>query len=197
MDRVPGVTLNELTYRRPEVLDENMIGIAYQLGIHSAFAYIFGVKDGYQTNYIFNPVNKLLTRIDKDTFLNVPDDPGSTFSDNDAYTQEIAACELNNLKYIPSFRSGDDREEILRAFKVGFMEKYGDVKAKRERLLELVRKTREKWMEVRPPLKKVDYVRETEGIVAVVDALIGQDPEAVIGRLFRAKAEFDRSVHQK
>ncbi|MFH1403456.1 MAG: hypothetical protein ABIH11_04225, partial [Candidatus Altiarchaeota archaeon] len=139
MDRLPGVTLNELTYRRPEVLDENKIGIAYQLGIHSAYAYVFGVRDGFQTNYVFNPLNKILTRIDKEAFLEVPEDHEATLSGDDVYTREIAGCELNNLKYIPSFRTGSEREDILRAFTVGFKDKYEDIVLKKDKLLRIVR----------------------------------------------------------
>ena len=65
----------------------------------------------------------------------MPKNPLETTKDDDAYTREIAICELSNLKYVPSFRAGDDKTGILKALKAGFMLKYEDVKKKKEELL--------------------------------------------------------------
>ncbi|MBD3388108.1 MAG: hypothetical protein GF416_03590 [Candidatus Altiarchaeales archaeon] len=197
MDRVPGSTLNELTYRRPEVLEEHKITIAYQLGMHMAFAYVFGSKDGYQTNYIFNPVDKILTRVDKESFLDVPDDPHTTLEEGNVYTQEIAACELSNLKYIPSFRSNEDRPKVLFAFKQGFMDKYEDIKEKKNELLGLVDETRETWLRIEPPREMDEYHEETRFIRVTVEHLMDQDPVHVLNRLVKAKEEVDRGEYKK
>ncbi len=191
MDRLPGNTLNELTYRNPQLLDENRITISYQLGMNAAFAYIFGIRDGYQTNYIYNPQNKVLTRIDKETFLDVPNEPFTTMNDGNKYTQEIAACELNNLKYMPAYRDGDERLEILRAFKVGFTDKYNHIKEKQDKLLDLVRKTRKNMIEIKNPIDRGEYDEETNRLVLTVKFLIEQDPDEVLIRLFKAKKELE------
>ncbi|HHQ45521.1 MAG TPA: hypothetical protein ENN13_05265 [Candidatus Altiarchaeales archaeon] len=192
MDRLPGYTLSELTYKRPEILEEHKIDIAFQLGMHTVFSYVFGVRDGYQTNYIYDPVSRLLTRIDKERFLEVPDSPRKTLEDNDAYTQEIASCELSNLKYVPSFRTGEERGVVVKALESGFMEKYREVKVKKQELLELVRQTRNTWFELNPRFDKSLYGSETEIIVGTVSYLIDQDALLVWKRLVKAKIEVDR-----
>jgi hypothetical protein len=196
MDRLPGHTLNELTYRRPEVIEEHKVTIAYQLGMHTAFSYVFGAKDGYQTNYIFDPVSKILTRIDKESFLEMPSN-ADTFADKDTYTQEIAACELTNLKYIPSFRNNESRHKLLYAFKQGFMDKYSDIMYKRDDLLTMVRETRMAWLRMKPVEDPEEYEEETKSIIEMAYALIGQNPEDVYNRLIKAKKEVDSGEYKK
>lgn len=191
MERLAGSTLNELTYRRPEVLEDNKVTIAYQLGMHMAFAYVFGSKDGYQTNYLFDTSEKLLTRVDKEVFLEVPYDATKTLEDGDKYTQEIAACELSNLKYIPSFRKKDTRPYVLMAFKQGFLDKYSDIKEKEEDLLSLVEETRDNWLQIKGLQSSKEYDTETEHILEAVKYLIDQEPEHVYQRLLKAKKEND------
>ena len=197
MDRLPGATLNELTYRRPEVIEKNMVTISYQLGMHMAFSYIFGAKDGYQTNYVFDPVSKLLTRIDKESFLEVPNNPTSTLSDGDDYTQEIAACELTNLKYIPSFREPATRPKVLYAFKQGFLDKYSDIKSKKDDLLTMVQETRGAWAKMKPPEDEQEYAQITSQIKDAVQHLITQESELVFQRLVAAKKEVDEGKYKK
>lgn len=196
-ERVPGVSLNELTYRRPEVLEKHKVTIAYQLGMHMAFAYVFGSKDGYQTNYLFDPVDRLLTRIDKEVFLEVPSDPAGTLADGDVYTQEVAACELANLKYIPSFRKKEGRPPILMAFRQGFLDKYDHIKDKKERFLELVDEARAMWKKLKSPEDEGGYHEETGSIRASVTHLIDQDPESVFKRLLTARQEVERGEYTK
>ena len=98
MDYVPGKTLNELAYKDPNVIEENKIRIAFQLGMHTAFSYVFWLKDGYQSNYIFDSNKKTVTRIDNERFLHVPEDPENTLDDFHPYAQAIASCELENMK---------------------------------------------------------------------------------------------------
>ena len=195
MDRLSGWTLNEMTYLKPDILEENKIPIAYQLGMHAAFSYVFGVTDGFQTNYVFDPVSQILTRIDKEVFLSVPENPKETLLDHDEYTQEVAACELNNLKYIPSFRHRETRAEILVAFKSGFTDKYSELKQKRQRMLELVAEARGTWKKLGKPGDLTAFDKETAKLVDTVGTLIDQDSETVIKRLFDAKSEVDRGEY--
>lgn len=197
MDRLPGSTLNELTYRRPEILEEHKVSIAYQLGMHMVFSYVFGAKDGYQTNYVFDPVSRILTRIDKESFFEVPVDPKGTLSEGDDYTQEIAACELSNLKYIPSYRRTETRHLILFAFRQGFLDKYGDIKSKSEELLSMVAETRATWLDIKPVEDLEEYGSETRHIHTAIEYLIQQDPERVFDRLLKAKAEVDTGKYSK
>jgi hypothetical protein len=197
MDRLPGSTLNELTYRRPEVIEDNKVTIAYQLGMHTAFSYVFGAKDGYQTNYVFDQVSKILTRIDKESFLEVPSDAGSTFDEGDTYSQEIAACELTNMKYIPSFRNNESRTKLLIAFRQGFLDKYDDIKAKREDLVGMIGDARSTWARMKPIEDPEEYVEETKTIIGTVNKLIGQDAEKVFDRLLKAKREVDSGKYKK
>ncbi len=189
MDRVPGATLNELTYRRPEIIEDNRVTIAYQLGMHAAFSFVFGARDGYQTNYVFNPVDKILTRIDKESFLEMPEDPANVMSEGDAYTQEIAACELSNLKYIPAFRKKDTRPQVLLAFKQGFLDKYEDIKKREKRLLDLVQETRDTWLRIRPVREVDEYNSDTRYVKESVKHLISLDPGEAFNRLLKAKQE--------
>ena len=197
MDRLPGATLNELTYRRPEILEEHKVTIAYQLGMHMAFAYVFGAKDGFQTNYIFDTVSKILTRIDKESFFDMPVDPDVSFEDNDEYTQEIAACELSNLKYIPSFRKAETRPQVIIAFRQGFIDKYQDIKDMRGRLLEMTLNARKTWKGFRQIEDMIEYDQDTDRIHAKVAKLIDQDPDKVFDRLLKAKAEVDTGRYAK
>jgi hypothetical protein len=197
MDRLPGRTLNELTYRRPEVLEEHKVTIAYQLGMHTAFSYVFGAKDGYQTNYVFDPTTKILTRIDKESFLDVPVDAYTTLSEGDSYTQEIAACELTNLKYIPSFRNGESRTKLLYAFRQGFLDKYSDIREKRPELVEMVQEARRTWFRLKPVEDSEEYEEDTKRVVSAVDHLVGQNPEDVFARLLNAKSEVDSGNYRK
>jgi len=195
MDRLPGWTLNEMTYLKPDVLEDNKIAIAYQLGMHAAFAYVFGVTDGFQTNYIFDPVTRILTRIDKEIFLSVPKNPGHALLDHDEYTQDVSSCELSNLKYIPSYRHSDSRGEVVLSFKAGFLDKYAEMRKKRERLIALVKETRDTWKRISSPADILAFDSETLRIVQVVGALMDHDPEKVLKRLFEAKAEVDRGEY--
>ncbi len=192
MDRLPGNTLNELTYRRPEILDDNQVTIAYQLGMHMAFSLVFGSRDGFQTNYVFDPTTRLLTRIDKESFFDLPCDPENVLSANDPYTQEIAACELANLKYIPSFRDATKRKKVVLALKQGFLDKYSDIKNKKEGLLQMVLDTRMSWFKMDPPDDIDEYAAQTMGCVAAIEHLIGLDPSDVFSRIVAAKKEFDK-----
>jgi len=189
MDYVPGKTLNELSYRNPDIIEENRIRIAFQLGMHTAFSYVFGLKDGYQSNYIFDPEAKTITRIDNERFLCVPEDPENTLDDEHPYTQGIAACELENLKYIPSFRNRQEMEHILKAFNAGFIEKYKEIKNKKQNLIRLIGETRADTFRVRPEANAKKYQVETERIVDTVSFLISQEPTEVLRRLYKAKTE--------
>ncbi|MFH1126287.1 MAG: hypothetical protein V1703_04110 [Candidatus Altiarchaeota archaeon] len=189
MDLVPGKTLNELAYMNPDLIEENRIRIAFQLGMHAAFGYVFGLKDGYQANYLFDTESKTITRIDNERFLNVPEDPENTLKDRHHYAHGIAACELENLKYIPSFRHSEGMDDVLTAFNTGFLEKYREIKEKRERLLRLIEETRGDALRVRPDVDENDYARETKRLMDVVGFLINQDPQEVLKRLYKAKAE--------
>ena len=191
MDRLPGTTLNELAYLRPEILEEHKVTIAYQLGMHTAFSYVFGCKDGFQTNYLFNPVTKILTHIDKESFLDLPKDPSKTLAEGDGYTQEIAACELANLKYLPSFRTPEYHSKLIIAFRQGFLDKYEDIKYKKEELFKMVSGARTAWMKVKPVEGFEEYGKETRQMTAAVGQLIDQDPEDVFDRLLKAKKEAD------
>jgi hypothetical protein len=191
MERLPGRTLNELTYLQPELLEDNMVTIAYQLGMHTTFSYVFGAKDGYQTNYVFDPVSKILTRIDKERFLEMPADPKTTLSDGDSYTQEIAACELTNLKYIPSFRSENSRHKVMYAFRQGFLDKYEDIKYKKAELIGMVSDARETWLKHKPVEDLDEYAQGTKHIISAVGRLIDHDPKSVFDRLLKAKMEID------
>ncbi|MFH0861706.1 MAG: hypothetical protein V1875_01630 [Candidatus Altiarchaeota archaeon] len=197
MDRLPGTTLNELAYLRPEILEENKVTIAYQLGMHTAFSYVFGSKDGFQTNYLFNPVTKILTHIDKESFLELPKDPAKTLQDSDGYSQEIAACELTNLKYLPSFRSPEYRSKLIIAFRQGFQDKYEDIKYKKEELLKMVSGARTAWMKVKPVEDYMGYEEETRQMMATVGLLIDQNPDDVFDRLLKAKKEADTGRYAK
>jgi len=193
MDRVPGYTLNELTYKKPDVLEENKIKIAFQLGMHTVFSYVFGVRDGYQTNYIFDPTTKILTRIDKERFLEVPENPFDLNDPSHPYNREIALCELSNLKYVPSFRqTSADKSDVIKALKAGFMEKYSEVKKKKKELLDLVWETRETWWELRPGQDKREYDEETKDLADKIDYLIEQEPEKVWNTLVKAKIHADK-----
>jgi len=197
MDRLPGATLNELAYRRPEIIEDNMVTIAYQLGMHLAFSYVFGVKDGFQTNYVFDASTKILTRIDKESFLDMPSDAKTTLEGGDRYTQEISACEVSNLKYIPSFRSEKSRYKVMYAFRQGFLDKYADIKAKRDELLRMVLDTRQTWLKIRPAEDPEEYEDDTRHIVKAVSHLAEQKPEDVFERLMKAKAEVDTGRYKK
>jgi hypothetical protein len=197
MERLPGATLNELTYRRPEVIEDNMVTISYQLGMHMAFSYVFGAKDGFQTNYVFDHSNKILTRIDKESFLEMPANAATTLSDDDTYTQEIAACELTNLKYIPSFRSPDTRPKVLYAFRQGFFDKYEDIKYKRDELTQMVSDIRGTWKRMRPVEDLSEYEEETKHTVESVRMLIDQKADDVFARLLKAKIEVDSGKYRK
>ena len=197
MERLPGNTLNELTYRRPEVLDDNMVTISYQLGMHMAFSYVFGSRDGFQTNYVFDLTTKLLTRIDKESFFEVPADSLTTLDVGDPYTQEIAACELANLKYIPSFRDGTAAKKVMMAFKQGFVDKYADIKYKKMDLVQLIMDTRLAWFRMEPPADIEAYASETLRIKDTVELFIEQDPKQVFERLIQAKKEVDSGKYKK
>jgi hypothetical protein len=186
MDRLPGATLNELTYRRPEVIDENWVTIAYQLGMHMAFSFVFGARDGYQTNYIFNPESRILTRIDKESFLEVPFD-----ADSEDYYAEIASCELGNLKYIPGFRDSERKGKVLYAFKQGFLDKYGDISGKRDELLDMVEDARETWLKSKQVHDIEDYRTGTKKIRQAVGKLMVLDPEEAFDRLIKARKTLD------
>ena len=176
MDRLPGWTLNEMTYLKPDILEENKIPISYQLGMHAAFSYVFGCKDGFQTNYLFNPVTKILTHIDKESFLELPLDAAKTLRDGDQYTQEIAACELANLKYLPSFRTPEYRSKLIIACRQGFLDKYGDIKYKKEELLKMISGARTAWMKVKPVEDFEEYEKETRQMIATAGQLIDKNP---------------------
>ncbi|MBD3262547.1 MAG: hypothetical protein GF334_12915 [Candidatus Altiarchaeales archaeon] len=191
MDRLPGYTLNELMYRRPELLEEHKIVISYQLGLHTAFSYVFGLRDGYQSNYVFDPVTRILTRIDKERFLELPPNPDKTLQPQDPYTQEIASCELSNLKYMHSFREGVDRNQVVDALKEGFMDKYDDIKNKKQDLLQLVTHTRDTWLKLGPSTDVQEYEKETQKLASTVSFLVDQDPKRVWRRLVEAKREVD------
>jgi hypothetical protein len=191
MDRLPGTTLNELTYLRPEILEEHKVTVAYQLGMHTAFSYVFGCKDGYQTNYLFNPVTKILTHIDKESFLELPPEPSKTLADGDKYTQEIASCELTNLKYIPSFRDGGYRTKLIIAYRQGFLDKYADIKYKKEELVKMVSGARMAWSKVKTIANQSEYDRETRIITQTINELIDQNPEEVADRLLKARKEVE------
>jgi len=197
MDRLPGVTLNELAYRRPEIIEDNRVTISYQLGMHAGFAFVFGAKDGYQTNYIFDSVSKILTRIDKESFLEVPDEPRNTLSDDDRYTQEIAACELSNLKYIPAFRDSETRPKIIYAFRQGFIDKYADIKYKKDDLIGLVMESRGTWLKLKPESDPGEYEGETRKLIEKVSEMIDLEPEAVFDRLMKAKIEVDAGRYRR
>lgn len=193
MDRICGNTLNELSYSNPKTLDDNYVTIAYQLGMHLAFSYVFGSKDGYQTNYIFDPTTRLLTRIDKESFLDLPQNPENNFEDENVYTQEIAACELSNLRYIPRFKNPKCHRNIILAIRQGFLDKYGDIKLKKRDLLQMVMDTRMTWLRMDPPDDIEAYAADTLRIFHNIEKLISQDPERVFERLKKAKKEFDKS----
>lgn len=192
MEHIPGKTLNELAYTNPDILEENKIRIAFQLGMHAAFSYVFGIKDGYQSNYLFDSHSRSLTRVDNERFLMLPESPEDTLNPGDAYMQDIAACELENLKYIPSFRSGKDTDNILMAFNTGFLEKYSHIKKKKEVLLKMVENTRNDTLRVRYGISEETYERETKKMKAAVEYLINQNPMYVLERLHKASTEFKR-----
>ena len=192
MELAPGKTLNELAYKNPDVLEENRIRIAFQLGMHTAFSYVFGLKDGYQTNYLFDAELKTITRVDNERFFCVPDDPEKTLDSGHPYAQDIAACEMENLKYIPSFRRSEEAGYVLKAFNAGFLEKYRDIKGKKEKLLQMVETTREDTLKVTPDVAELAYMAETRRIVKAVSLLLDQNPEDVLRRLYAAKAENSR-----
>ena len=197
MDRLPGNTLNELTYRKPEVLDTHQVTIAYQLGMHTTFSYVFGAKDGYQTNYVFDQLTKMLTRIDKESFFELPKNPRETLTDGDTYTQEISACELTNLKYIPSYRDKTKRVKVMLAYETGFKDKYADIKYKKNDILDLVDATRAAWVEIAQVLDMNEYLIETKRIRDNVEALIDQNPQNVYKRLLKAKLEVDSGQYSR
>ncbi|MDD5111046.1 MAG: hypothetical protein PHG85_00705 [Candidatus Altiarchaeota archaeon] len=191
MELVRGKTLTELAYMNPDVLVENGIRIAFQLGMHTAFSYVFGVKDGYQTNYLFDAESKTITRIDNERFLYLPKNPEQTLEDGDSYTQDIAACELENLRYLPSFRNSQTHDNILKAFNTGFIEKYSQIREKREKLLVMVENMRNDTLQVRGDVSEEAYNSETKRLKSAVECLIGNDPKKVLSRLYKAKAELD------
>jgi hypothetical protein len=197
MDRLPGTTLNELTYRRPEVIEDNRVTISYQLGMHMAFSFVFGSKDGYQTNYVFDATTKILTRIDKESFLDLPLDAEGTLQEGDSYTQEIAACELSNLKYIPSFRDPATRPKMIFAFKQGFLDKFADIKFKREELVSMVESSRQAWLRMKPVEDMGEYAQDTRHLTDMVNKLIGLNPEQVFKRLMKAKTEVESGKYSK
>ncbi len=197
MDRLPGSTLSELTYRRPDVIEENRVTIAYQLGMHMAFSFVFGAKDGFQTNYVFDPVSRLLTRIDKESFFDLPQKPEDALFENDGYTQEIAACELANLKYIPSFRDSNTRHQIIYAFKSGFSDKFDDIKQKRDDVLNLVNETRLMWLELNPVDDLTEYNDVTRQIRHAIDHLMRLEADKVFERLMQAKKEVDEGRYAR
>jgi hypothetical protein len=192
MELVAGKTLNELAYMNPEVLEENRIRIAFQLGMHAAFSYVFGVKDGYQSNYLFDPQTRSITRVDNERFLVLPEKPENTLEAGDEYAQDIAACELDNLKYIPSFRNGRDRENILKAFNTGFLEKYSHIKERKDRLLGMVEGMRNDTLRVRYGISEVTYEKETKKMKTTVEYLMDQNPREVLARLYMARSEIGR-----
>jgi hypothetical protein len=192
MELAAGKTLTELAYMNPGVLVENGVRIAFQLGMHTAFGYVFGVKDGYQSNYLFDPESKTLTRVDNERFLFLPKNPEKTFEDDDSYTQDIAACELENLKYLPSYRNGQTRDNILKAFNTGFIEKYGQIKEKKEKLLDMVGNMRNDTLHVRSDVSEEAYNIETGRMKKAVECLISQDSRKVLARLYKAKSELDK-----
>ena len=192
MELAPGRTLNELAYKNPDVLEENRIRIAFQLGMHTAFSYVFGLKDGYQTNYLFDHELKTITRVDNERFFCLPDDPEKTLNAGHSYAQDIAACEMENLKYIPSSRKPEEAGFVLKAFNAGFIEKYREIKNRKERLLQMVETTREDAFKVTPYVPEPAYAAETKRIVKAVSLLIGQNPEDVLKRLYAAKTENSR-----
>ena len=197
MDRLPGTTLNELSYLRPEILEEHKVTIAYQLGMHTAFSFVFGSKDGFQTNYLFNPVTKILTHIDKESFLELPKDSSKVLEDGDRYTQEIVACEFTNLKYIPSFRNNESRTKLLIAYRQGFLDKFEDIKFKKDELVRMVAGARMAWLRVKPPQNVEDYEQETLTLLDTVAALIDLNSEEVFDRLLKAKKEVDSGRYQR
>ncbi len=192
MERVEGNTLNELAYMNPDAIEDNAELIARELGKHTAFSYIFGIKDGYQTNYIFNPKAKKLTRIDKEKCLSVPKDPERVFMPRNRYTQEIAECEISNLKYLPAYRRDASREVIFRAFTSGFYEQYALFKDKKAKFLDIIKKARDAGKDVYDVAKVSEYDKQTEEIVNAVNKLIEQNPSDVLERLFTAKNEVMR-----
>ncbi|MFH1403420.1 MAG: hypothetical protein ABIH11_04045, partial [Candidatus Altiarchaeota archaeon] len=100
---------------------------------------------------------------------------------------------LNNLKYIPSFRTGSEREDILRAFTVGFKDKYEDIVLKKDKLLRIVREIREDWLNFTTEADESSYAIETERIVSIISHLMDQDPDEVVVRLLKAKADLDKA----
>lgn len=189
MQLAPGKTLNELAYMNPDVLEENSIRIAFQLGMHTAFSYAFGVKDGYQSNYLFDEHSKTITRIDNEKFLRMPDDPEKTLEDNHHYAQDIASCEMENLKYIPYFRRKEGMDDILKAFNTGFMEKYRELKQKKNTLLKMIEHSRHDTFQIRPGVDEKTYQSGTKKIMHAVGHLIDQEPEKVLKRLYKARNE--------
>jgi hypothetical protein len=197
MDRLPGATLNELTYKRPEVIEDNRITIAYQLGMHMAFSFVFGAKDGYQTNYIFDPVSRMLTRLDRESFFDLPLEAEDILCENDRYTQEIAACELSNLKYIPSFRDSKTKTQILYAFKTGFLDKLDDIKRNNDKISDLIGETRLMWLDIKPVEDLIEYNDETRQIKKIVEELTRLDGEKIFKRLLKAKKEVEEGKYKK
>lgn len=191
MEHVAGKTLNELAYMNPGILEDNKIRIAFQLGMHAAFSYVFGVKDGYQSNYIFDSASRSITRVDNERFLLLPEKPENTLKAGDEYTRDIAACELSNLKYIPSFRNGRDTDVILTAFNTGFLEKYRQIKEKKEKRLGMVENTRNDTLRVRYGISEETYAKETKKMKAAVECLMDQNPMQVLERLHKARAELE------
>jgi len=188
-DSIAGKTLNELSYKDPDVIEGNRLEIAFQLGMYAAFSYVFGLKDGYQTNYIFNPDSRKLIRIDKERFLDIPEIPEDTLEDNDKYTQEIAACELVNLKYIPSYRGGERRLDVVRAFNSGFLEKYREMKKRKNELIDLVKESRASAYSTLPDSDLSEYENRTTEITSIIEELISLSPKQVLKRLYTARSE--------
>ncbi|VVB52153.1 Uncharacterised protein [uncultured archaeon] len=193
METVPGHTLNELAYRQPEVLEEDARAVAKQLGEYCAFSFVFGVRDGYQSNYIYDSKTKWLTRIDKENSLRVPTVIDVNGDEYWAYCREIAACELANLKYLPPFRrGGEEQRAIMRAFNTGFYEKHAYMKERRDQLIQYVNKARKAGAQYQPPADPSGYFLQTNIILNSVKALLDQNPEESLKHLYMAKMDLEK-----
>lgn len=192
MDYVQGQTLEDLSKQDPGTLESNKLHISYELGRQTAFTYAFGVKDGYQSNYIFNPLEKRLYRVDKEKFLQMPSKPRETLLGHDDYTQEIAGCELDNLAHLPSFRDRGEKPQILLAFELGFKDQFKKLSKRKNKFRGLIAETRETLVKINPVKNRVSYDKETGEIQDTVDYLLSQDPEKVLERLYEARREVAR-----
>jgi len=191
MERAAGRSINELAYKDPDVLETNNDVISHQLGRHAAFSYVFGIKDGYQTNYIFDDESKVLTRVDKERSLEFPANIDISMP-NDPYSQEIAVADISNLDYIPTYRNPKTRKDVADSFETGFFEQYDFLKKNKDPLLRLIKIARNTAAKVQKPENPEKYAKETEHIIQTVSTLIDQDPREVLKRLYEAKEEVDR-----